>query len=107
MKVRLTPYPPFPSQKQERCIVVSSEEMTCVTPRIPGNFKVRGLWFQLDNVYVDFESIKGRAFTYYPNPEIYILNTESPDTPYRFKPGGVIAVEVGGQPGGSLIPLRP
>lgn len=31
---------------------------------------------------------------YYPNPDLFHLNREAPDTPYRFKPGGVIAVEV-------------
>lgn len=37
---------------------------------------------------------QGKSFTYYPNPELFRLNREAPDVPYRFKPGGVIAVEV-------------
>uniref|UniRef100_A0A4W6EKG8 Plexin-B1 n=1 Tax=Lates calcarifer TaxID=8187 RepID=A0A4W6EKG8_LATCA len=36
---------------------------------------------------------QGKSFTYYPNPEFFPLNREAPDSPYRFKPGGVIAVE--------------
>ncbi|KAM3872597.1 plexin-B3 [Diretmus argenteus] len=75
------------------CKVVSSLEMTCVTPRVTPEVKVKGVWFQLDNVRVNYESIKGRRFTYYPNPEFFPLNRDDPDSPYRFKPGGVIAVE--------------
>lgn len=37
---------------------------------------------------------QAKSFTYYPNPELFPLNREDPDVPYRFKPGGVIAVEV-------------
>ncbi len=37
---------------------------------------------------------QGKSFTYYSNPEFFPLNREAPDAPYRFKPGGVIAVEV-------------
>uniref|UniRef100_A0A672ZYP3 Plexin B3 n=1 Tax=Sphaeramia orbicularis TaxID=375764 RepID=A0A672ZYP3_9TELE len=36
------------------------------------------------------ESFYGKSFMYYPNPQLYHLNR---DAPYRFKPGGVIAVE--------------
>ncbi|KAF7650449.1 hypothetical protein LDENG_00125900 [Lucifuga dentata] len=77
----------------ERCNVLSSSEMTCMTPRVTSEVKVRGVWFQMDNVRVDYESIKETGFTYYPNPEFYHLNREDPGSPYRFKPGGVIAVE--------------
>lgn len=45
---------------------------------------------------------QGKRFMYYPNPELFPLNREAPDVPYRFKPGGVIAVEVshpGSHPG--------
>ncbi|XP_045569860.1 plexin-B3-like, partial [Salmo salar] len=52
-----------------------------------------GVWFELDNVKVAFESVAGKTFSYYPNPELFALNRDDPDTPYRFKPGGVIAVE--------------
>lgn len=115
----------------ERCSIQSSSQMTCPTPTVTPELKVKGVWFQLDNVRVHYESIKvpahlsvylpaslclcllwlrppgtltrlparlsvpqGRSFTYYPNPEFSPLNREAPDSPYRFKPGGVIAVEV-------------
>uniref|UniRef100_A0A669C9W2 Plexin-B1 n=1 Tax=Oreochromis niloticus TaxID=8128 RepID=A0A669C9W2_ORENI len=55
--------------------------------------KVKGVWFQLDNVRVHYESIKGKSFTYYPNPVLFPINRENLDVPFRFKPGGVIAVE--------------
>ncbi|XP_075882893.1 plexin-B3 isoform X3 [Nelusetta ayraudi] len=77
----------------ERCSIQSSSQMTCPTPTVTPELKVKGVWFQLDNVRVHYESIKGRSFTYYPNPEFSPLNREAPDSPYRFKPGGVIAVE--------------
>ncbi|XP_037335663.2 plexin-B1 [Pungitius pungitius] len=77
----------------EHCSVLSSSQMTCLTPRVTPEVTVRGVWFQLDNVRVHYESIKGKRFTYYPNPELFPLNREAPDVPYRFKPGGVIAVE--------------
>ncbi|XP_054868907.1 plexin-B1 [Amphiprion ocellaris] len=77
----------------ERCSVLSSSQMTCLTPTVSPELKVKGIWFQLDNVRVHYESIKGQSFSYYPNPELFPLNREAPDVPYRFKPGGVIAVE--------------
>ncbi|KAF0036111.1 hypothetical protein F2P81_011423 [Scophthalmus maximus] len=77
----------------ERCSIVSSSQMTCPTPTVTPEVKVKGVWFQLDNVRVHYESIKGRSFTYYPNPELFPLNREFPESPHRFKPGGVIAVE--------------
>uniref|UniRef100_A0AAZ3PL09 Plexin-B1 n=1 Tax=Oncorhynchus tshawytscha TaxID=74940 RepID=A0AAZ3PL09_ONCTS len=79
--------------KQERCTVVSSSEMNCLTPRVTPDTKVMGVWFELDNVKVSFERVAGKTFSYYPNPELLALNRDDPDTPYRFKPGGVIAVE--------------
>ncbi|KAI3357940.1 hypothetical protein L3Q82_016330 [Scortum barcoo] len=77
----------------ERCSVLSSSQMTCLTPTVTPEVRVKGLWFQLDNVRIHYESIKGKSFTYYSNPEFFPLNREAPDAPYRFKPGGVIAVE--------------
>ncbi|XP_042369929.1 plexin-B3-like, partial [Plectropomus leopardus] len=77
----------------ERCSVLSSSQMTCLTPSVSPDVKVKGVWFQLDNVRVHYETIKGKSFTYYPNPEFFPLNRDAPDAPYRFKPGGVIAVE--------------
>uniref|UniRef100_A0A8C3A4V2 Plexin-B1 n=1 Tax=Cyclopterus lumpus TaxID=8103 RepID=A0A8C3A4V2_CYCLU len=77
----------------ERCSVLSSSQMTCPSPKVSPEVKVKGVWFQLDNVRVHYETIKGKRFTYHPNPEFFPLNREAPDVPYRFKPGGVIAVE--------------
>lgn len=37
---------------------------------------------------------QGKSFTYYPNPVLFPINRENLDVPFRFKPGGVIAVEV-------------
>uniref|UniRef100_A0A7N8X782 Plexin-B1 n=1 Tax=Mastacembelus armatus TaxID=205130 RepID=A0A7N8X782_9TELE len=72
------------------CSVLSSSQMSCPTPTVTPDVKVKGVWFQLDNVRVHYETIKGKRFTYYPNPVLFPLNQEGP---YRFKPGGVIAVE--------------
>ncbi|XP_047441531.1 plexin-B1 [Mugil cephalus] len=77
----------------ERCSVRSSSEMSCLTPKVSPEVKVKGVWFQLDNVRVHYESIKGKSFSYYPDPHLDPLNKEAPGTPYHFKPGGVIAVE--------------
>uniref|UniRef100_A0A7N8XWN4 Plexin-B1 n=1 Tax=Mastacembelus armatus TaxID=205130 RepID=A0A7N8XWN4_9TELE len=74
----------------EHCSVLSSSQMSCPTPTVTPDVKVKGVWFQLDNVRVHYETIKGKRFTYYPNPVLFPLNQEGP---YRFKPGGVIAVE--------------
>lgn len=74
----------------ELCSVLSSSQMTCPTPTVTPEVKVKGVWFQLDNVRVHYESIKGKSFTYHSNPQLFPLNREAP---YRFKPGGVIAVE--------------
>ncbi|XP_028265419.1 plexin-B1 [Parambassis ranga] len=76
-----------------RCTVQSSSEMSCPTPAVTSEVKVKGVWFQLDNVRVHYESIKGKSFMYYPDPQLFHLNREAPEVPYRFKPGGVIAVE--------------
>uniref|UniRef100_A0A8C9W7Z0 Plexin-B1 n=1 Tax=Scleropages formosus TaxID=113540 RepID=A0A8C9W7Z0_SCLFO len=80
-------------QIQEPCIDVFPDQMTCVTPAVPSEFKVTGVWFELDNVRVDFASIDGKPFRYYPDPILHRLNRDVPDQPFHFKPGGVIAVE--------------
>ncbi|KAG7472671.1 hypothetical protein MATL_G00111400 [Megalops atlanticus] len=78
---------------QEPCTEVSSDQMTCVTPPVPQRSKVMGVWFELDNVRVDFASVSGKPFTYHQDPVLHPLNRDNPDLPYRFKPGGVIAVQ--------------
>lgn len=80
----------FLLQKQERCVDVMSDRMTCLTPKVPRDWKVVSVWFELDNLELDFESITGKKFTFHPDPTL----SDLADAPYRFKPGGVIAVEV-------------
>ncbi|XP_015824262.3 plexin-B3 [Nothobranchius furzeri] len=77
----------------ELCSVHSFSQMTCPTPTVSPELKVKGVWFQLDNVKIHFEKIKGEGFTYHQNPQLFPLNRDAPEAPYRFKPGGVIAVE--------------
>ncbi|XP_017260716.1 plexin-B3, partial [Kryptolebias marmoratus] len=77
----------------EHCSVHSSSQMTCPTPAVSPELKVKDVWFQLDNVKILFETIKGKNFMYHPNPLLFPLNRDAPDAPYRFKAGGVIAVE--------------
>uniref|UniRef100_H3CAZ5 Plexin B3 n=1 Tax=Tetraodon nigroviridis TaxID=99883 RepID=H3CAZ5_TETNG len=93
---------------------VEVQRMTCRTPRVTPDLKIKGVWFQMDNVRIHFKSIivtddlisisvadgsvclsasQGQSFSYFPNPEFFPLNREAPNAPYRFKPGGVIAVE--------------
>ncbi|KAJ8393496.1 hypothetical protein AAFF_G00059690 [Aldrovandia affinis] len=78
---------------QEPCTDVSSDQMTCGTPPVPPRSKVIGVWFEMDNVKVDFASIGGKPFVYHLDPVLHPLNKDSPDQPYRFKPGGVLAVQ--------------
>ncbi|KAF5898117.1 plexin-B3 isoform X1, partial [Clarias magur] len=79
--------------KQTSCVNVSSERMSCLSPKVPEGSRVMRVWFEMDNVHLDFESITGTGFTYHPNPELHFLNREDPTLPIRFKPGGVLAVE--------------
>ncbi|XP_036435387.1 plexin-B3 [Colossoma macropomum] len=79
--------------RKDLCVSISSEQMSCQSPPVPKDGRVVRVWFEMDNVHVDFESIKGTPFTYHPNPELYPLNREHPESPIRFKPGGVLAVE--------------
>ncbi|XP_062855287.1 plexin-B3 [Trichomycterus rosablanca] len=79
--------------RKELCVKVSSEKMSCLSPPVPQDSRVVRVWFEMDNVHLDFESIKGTVFTYHPNPMLLRLNREDPAAPIRFKPGGVLAVE--------------
>ncbi|XP_064156633.1 plexin-B3 [Anguilla rostrata] len=78
---------------QEPCTDVSFDQMTCATPTVPPRSKVAGVWFEMDNVKVDFASVSGRPFTYHRDPVLHPLNRDDPEAPFRFKPGGVIAVQ--------------
>uniref|UniRef100_A0AAY5EI55 Plexin-B1 n=1 Tax=Electrophorus electricus TaxID=8005 RepID=A0AAY5EI55_ELEEL len=75
------------------CVSLSSAQMTCPSPSAPQGSRVARVWFEMDNVHVDFESIRKAPFMYHPDPELYPLNREDQNSPIRFKPGGVLAVE--------------
>nr|XP_023691614.1 plexin-B3-like [Paramormyrops kingsleyae]XP_023691615.1 plexin-B3-like [Paramormyrops kingsleyae]XP_023691616.1 plexin-B3-like [Paramormyrops kingsleyae]XP_023691617.1 plexin-B3-like [Paramormyrops kingsleyae]XP_023691618.1 plexin-B3-like [Paramormyrops kingsleyae]XP_023691619.1 plexin-B3-like [Paramormyrops kingsleyae] len=81
------------SKIREACTDVSPDQMTCFTPPIPRGLRVTGVWFELDNVKVEFASIVGKPFKYHPDPVLRRLNHDTPEQLYHFKPGGVIAVE--------------
>uniref|UniRef100_A0A8C1XTU7 Plexin B3 n=1 Tax=Cyprinus carpio TaxID=7962 RepID=A0A8C1XTU7_CYPCA len=78
---------------QELCTNVTSERMICKSPPVEPKSRIVRVWFEMDNVHIDFPSIKNKTFTYHPNPDLFQLNSESRGTPIRFKPGGVLAVE--------------
>lgn len=78
--------------------------MTCFTPAIPRGLRVTGVWFELDNVKVEFASIVGKPFKYHPDPVLRRLNHDTPEQLYHFKPGGVIAVEVSSACACRLVP---
>lgn len=76
------------------CTNVTSEQMICKSPEVPPKSRIVRVWFEMDNVHIDFHTIKNKPFTYHPNPDLFQLNSESHGTAIRFKPGGVLAVEV-------------
>uniref|UniRef100_A0A672PT35 Plexin B3 n=1 Tax=Sinocyclocheilus grahami TaxID=75366 RepID=A0A672PT35_SINGR len=78
---------------QELCTNVTSERMICKSPMVEPKSRIVRVWFEMDNVHIDFHTIKNKLFTYHPNPDLFQLNSESRGTPIRFKPGGVLAVE--------------
>ncbi|XP_073675979.1 plexin-B3 [Garra rufa] len=78
---------------QELCTNVTSERMICKSPAVDPKSRIVRVWFEMDNVHIDFNTIKNKPFTYHPNPDLFQLNSESRGTPIRFKPGGVLAVE--------------
>uniref|UniRef100_A0A671KVA3 Plexin-B1-like n=1 Tax=Sinocyclocheilus anshuiensis TaxID=1608454 RepID=A0A671KVA3_9TELE len=86
-------YVSFCFQIQELCTNVTSERMICKSPAVEPKSRIVRVWFEMDNVHIDFPTIKNKPFTYHPNPDLFQLNSESRGTPIRFKPGGVLAVE--------------
>lgn len=78
---------------KELCTNVTSERMICRTPQVPPDSRITRVWFEMDNVHIDFHTIKSKPFIFHPNPELFQLNSEAPGTAIRFKPGGVLAVE--------------
>uniref|UniRef100_A0A4W4ENG9 PSI domain-containing protein n=1 Tax=Electrophorus electricus TaxID=8005 RepID=A0A4W4ENG9_ELEEL len=83
----------FLCEPKAPCVSLSSAQMTCPSPSAPQGSRVARVWFEMDNVHVDFESIRKAPFMYHPDPELYPLNREDQNSPIRFKPGGVLAVE--------------
>uniref|UniRef100_A0A673J8M8 Plexin-B1 n=1 Tax=Sinocyclocheilus rhinocerous TaxID=307959 RepID=A0A673J8M8_9TELE len=72
---------------------LTHERMICKSPTVEPKSRIVRVWFEMDNVHIDFHTIKNKPFTYHPNPDLFQLNSESRGTPIRFKPGGVLAVE--------------
>lgn len=68
--------------------------MICRTPSVVQDSRITRVWFEMDNVHIDFKAVKNKEFMYHANPELFQLNSEAPGTAIRFKPGGVLAVEV-------------
>uniref|UniRef100_A0A8C1D686 Plexin-B1 n=1 Tax=Cyprinus carpio carpio TaxID=630221 RepID=A0A8C1D686_CYPCA len=86
-------YVSFCLQIQELCTNVTSERMICKSPMVEPKSRIVRVWFEMDNVHIDFHTVKNKPFMYHPNPDLFQLNSESRGTPIRFKPGGVLAVE--------------
>uniref|UniRef100_A0A8C2Q7M3 Plexin-B1 n=1 Tax=Cyprinus carpio TaxID=7962 RepID=A0A8C2Q7M3_CYPCA len=90
---RISAYVSFCLQIQELCTNVTSERMICKSPMVEPKSRIVRVWFEMDNVHIDFHTVKNKPFMYHPNPDLFQLNSESRGTPIRFKPGGVLAVE--------------
>ncbi|KAM6982886.1 plexin-B1 [Tautogolabrus adspersus] len=82
-------------QYESLCTVNSSSLISCPTPAV-GQEARRArvkVHFLLDSLHFDFSSVGNEAFSYEPNPELYSLNQNDPNTPYHHKPGSIISVE--------------
>ncbi|XP_019743599.1 plexin-B1-like isoform X3 [Hippocampus comes] len=82
-------------QYESRCIVNSSSLILCPTPAVgPDARRARvKVHFLLDSLHFDFNNVGNEAFSYEPNPKLYMLNRNDPDKPYHHKPGSIISVE--------------
>ncbi|XP_077370887.1 plexin-B1 isoform X1 [Festucalex cinctus] len=82
-------------QFESRCTVNSSSLILCPTPAVgPDARRARvKVHFLLDSLHFDFNAVGGEAFSYEPNPKLYMLNRNNPDKPYHHKPGSIISVE--------------
>ncbi|XP_054642757.1 plexin-B1-like isoform X2 [Dunckerocampus dactyliophorus] len=82
-------------QYESRCTVNSSSLILCPTPAVgPDARRARvKVHFLLDSLHFDFNTVGSEAFSYEPNPKLYILNRNDPDKPYHHKPGSIISVE--------------
>uniref|UniRef100_A0A3Q3EXM4 Plexin b1a n=1 Tax=Labrus bergylta TaxID=56723 RepID=A0A3Q3EXM4_9LABR len=82
-------------QYESLCTVNSSSLISCPTPAV-GQEARRArvkVHFLLDSLHFDFGSVGNEAFSYEPNPELYSLNRNDPNTAYHHKPGSIISVE--------------
>jgi len=80
--------------------------MTCPSPAIPENTRVRSAAFVLDNLLIDFCDVSGgEALTYVRNPSFQKLSNDS--SPYTYKQGSVINVEVSFSRGAEWPPPVP
>ncbi|XP_077458352.1 plexin-B1-like isoform X1 [Stigmatopora argus] len=82
-------------QYESRCSINSSTLILCPTPAVgPDARKARvKVHFLLDSLHFDFNTVGNEAFSYEPNPKLYMLNRNHPDKPYHHKPGSIISVE--------------
>ncbi|XP_049609928.1 plexin-B1 isoform X2 [Syngnathus scovelli] len=82
-------------QYESHCAVNSSSLILCPTPAVgPEARRARvKVHFLLDSLHFDFNTVGSEAFSYEPNPKLYMLNRNDPDKPYHHKPGSIISVE--------------
>ncbi|XP_057676753.1 plexin-B1-like isoform X2 [Corythoichthys intestinalis] len=82
-------------QYESRCSINSSTLILCPTPAVgPDARRARvKVHFLLDSLHFDFNTVGNEAFSYEPNPKLYMLNRNHPDKPYHHKPGSIISVE--------------
>ncbi|XP_068453440.1 plexin-B1 [Clinocottus analis] len=80
---------------EARCTVNGSTLILCPTPAV-GTEARRArvkVHFLLDSLHFDFSTVGTEAFSYEPNPQLYLLNQNDPSKPYHHKPGSIISVE--------------
>uniref|UniRef100_A0A8D0DBF8 Plexin-B1 n=1 Tax=Sander lucioperca TaxID=283035 RepID=A0A8D0DBF8_SANLU len=82
-------------QYESLCTVNSSSLILCPTPAVgPEARRARvRVHFLLDSLHFDFSTVGNEAFSYEPNPQLYLLNQNDPSKPYHHKPGSIISVE--------------
>ncbi|XP_036008050.1 plexin-B1 isoform X3 [Fundulus heteroclitus] len=82
-------------QYESRCTVHNSTLILCPTPAVGSEAKGARVkvHFLLDSLHFDFGAVGGEAFSYEPNPRLFVLNRNDPSKPYHHKPGSIISVE--------------
>lgn len=82
-------------QYESGCTVNGSALILCPTPAVgPEARRARvKVQFLLDSLHFDFSAVGGKAFSYEPNPRLYLLSQNDPSKPYHHKPGSIISVE--------------